>query len=100
MSGEPGAKDAPPASTEEELGPWVQDPQVLAWAGEHLPELQRSVSEHRYLRWSLVIGFLVILAAKILPGPLRLKGGRLWVLIALSAVVSTLAIVGATRGML
>jgi hypothetical protein len=65
MTGEPGAKDAPPASTDEELGPWVRDPRVLAWAGEHLPELRRSVSEQRTLRWSLGIGFLVGLAAHV-----------------------------------
>lgn len=65
MTGEPGAEDAPPASTDEELGPWVQDPRVLAWAGEHLPELQRSVSERRFLRWSLGIGFLVGLVAHV-----------------------------------
>src|SRR5262245_20851842 len=65
MTGEPGAKDAPPASTDEELDPWVRDPLVLAWAGEHLTELRRSVSEQQVLRTSLGIGFLVGLAAHV-----------------------------------
>ncbi len=65
MTGEPGAKDASPASTDEDLGPWVHDPRILAWADEHLPDLRRSVSERRTLRWSLVIGFLVGLAAHV-----------------------------------
>jgi hypothetical protein len=65
MTGEPGAKDASPASTDEDLGPWVHDPRILAWAGEHLPELRRSVSGQRTLRWSLVIGFVVGLVAHV-----------------------------------
>jgi hypothetical protein len=65
MTGELGAKDASPGSTGEDLGPWVHDPRVLAWAGEHLPELRRSVSEQRSLRWSLGIGFVVGLVAHV-----------------------------------
>lgn len=65
MTGEPGAKDASPASTDEDLGPWVHDPRILAWAGEHLPELRRSVSEQRTFRWSLGIGFVVGLVAHV-----------------------------------
>ncbi len=65
MTAEPGAQDASPASTDEDLGPWVHDPHILAWAGEHLPELRRSVSEQRTLRWSLGIGLLVGLAAHV-----------------------------------
>lgn len=65
MTEQPGAKNAPAASTDEELGPWARDPGVLAWAGEHLPELRRSVSEQRFLRRSLGIGFLVGLAAHV-----------------------------------
>ena len=56
MTGEPGARDASPASTDGDLDPWVHDPQILAWAGEHLPKLRRSVSGQRTLRWSLGIG--------------------------------------------
>ena len=62
MAGEPGAKNASPASVDEDLAPWVNDPDVLAWAGEHLPELRKSVSEQRTLRRSLWMGFLVGLA--------------------------------------
>ena len=40
MTREPGAKDASPASTDEDLAPWMHDPNVLAWAGEHLPDLR------------------------------------------------------------
>jgi hypothetical protein len=65
MAGEPETKDASAASMEEELGPWVHDPHVLAWATEHLPELRRSVSEQRTLRWSLGVGFLVGLVAHV-----------------------------------
>jgi hypothetical protein len=65
MAGEPEAKDASAASAEAELGPWVHDPHVLAWATEHLPELRRSVSEQRTLRWSLGAGFLVGLVAHV-----------------------------------
>jgi hypothetical protein len=65
MTGEPGAKGAPHRFTEEELDPRLHDPRVLAWAGEHLTELRRSVSEQRILRWSLGIGFLVGLAAHV-----------------------------------
>jgi hypothetical protein len=65
MAGEPETEDASAASMEEELGPWVHDPHVLAWATEHLPELRRSVSEQRTLRWSLGIGFIVGLVAHV-----------------------------------
>lgn len=38
---------------------------VLAWVGEHLPQVRRSVYEDRLLRRSLVIGFVIGLAAHI-----------------------------------
>ena len=65
MTGEPGATDASLASTDEGLAPWMHDPNVLAWASEHLPELRRSVSERRTLRRSLWIGFVVGLVAHV-----------------------------------
>lgn len=65
MTAEPEARDASPASTDEDFGSWVHDPRILDWAAEHLPELRRSVSERRTLRWSVVIGFLVGLAAHV-----------------------------------
>jgi len=65
MTGEPGAQDASPASTDGDLAPWMHDPNVLAWAGEHLPDLRRSISERRTLRRALWIGFLVGLVAHV-----------------------------------
>jgi hypothetical protein len=41
------------------------DEQVVAWMEAHLTELRQSVSGQRYLYWSLVIGFVVGLAAHI-----------------------------------
>ena len=43
MTGEPGAKGAPHRLTDEELDSRLHDLGVLAWAGEHLRELRRSV---------------------------------------------------------
>jgi Mn2+/Fe2+ NRAMP family transporter len=48
----------------------------------------------------LVIGFLVALAVKALPEPLRLRGVYLWVLIGVSAVVSVVALYGGVSGLL
>ena len=49
MTREPGAKGAPHRLTDEELDPRLHDPRVVAWAGEHLTESRRSVSEQRIL---------------------------------------------------
>jgi hypothetical protein len=38
---------------------------VLAWVGENLTQVRRSVYEQRLLSWSLVIGFVVGLAAHV-----------------------------------
>jgi hypothetical protein len=38
---------------------------VLAWVGENLPQVRRSVYEQRLLYWSLGIGFVVGLAAHV-----------------------------------
>jgi MFS family permease len=60
------AKDAPPPFTDEELQALgLGDPNVLAYVGEHLPELRRWVSGHHFLYWSLGIGFVVGLAAHV-----------------------------------
>jgi Mn2+/Fe2+ NRAMP family transporter len=48
----------------------------------------------------LVIGFLVALAVKALPEPLRLRGVYLWVLIGVSAVVSAVGLYGGVSGLL
>ena len=65
MSAEPGAEDASPVSTDEDLAEWMHDPNVLAWAGEHLPELRRSVSGRQTLHRSLWIGFVAGLVAHV-----------------------------------
>jgi hypothetical protein len=38
---------------------------LLAWVGEHLPQVRRSVYEQRLLSWSLGIGLVVGLAAHV-----------------------------------
>ena len=55
MTGGPGAKGAPRPFTDEEL----------AAIGAYLPELRRSVAGQRILHRSLVIGFVVGLAAHV-----------------------------------
>jgi hypothetical protein len=65
MTGGPGAKGAPHTFTDEQLDPLLHDPHVLAWMGEHLTELGRSVSGQRILYWSLGSGFVVGLAAHV-----------------------------------
>ena len=71
MTEGPGAKGAPPAFTDEErargqdmlagLGE-LERRVLLAWVGEHLPQVRRSVYEQRLLHWSLGIGFVLGLA--------------------------------------
>jgi hypothetical protein len=74
MTEGPGAKDAPPTFTDEERARgqgWLSDlgeqerRDVLAWVGEHLPQVRRSVYEQRLLYWSLGIAFVVGLAAHV-----------------------------------
>jgi hypothetical protein len=68
-----GAKDAPPPSTAEEhaqgqdlFGLGERDRQaVLAWVGENLTQVRRSVYEQRLLHRSLGIGLVVGLAAHV-----------------------------------
>ena len=45
--------------------PMFTDERVLAWMGEHVAELRQSVSGQRILYWSLVISFVVGLAAHV-----------------------------------
>jgi len=67
MTGGPGAKDAPPPSTDEEHSPGQdlfglgerERQAVLAWVGENLTQVRRSVYEQRLLHRSLWIGFVV-----------------------------------------
>ena len=73
MTQGPGAEDAPDPSTDEErasgqdvFGLGERDAQaVLAWVGEHLPQVRRSVYEQRLLYWSLGIGVVVGLAGHV-----------------------------------
>jgi hypothetical protein len=70
MTGGPGAKDAPPPSTDEEHSPGQdlfglgerERQAALAWVGENLTQVRRSVYEQRLLHRSLWIGFVVGLA--------------------------------------
>jgi hypothetical protein len=48
----------------------------------------------------LVIGLLMALAVKALPGPLRPRGAYLWALIAVSALVCAVGLFGGVSGML
>jgi hypothetical protein len=43
----------------------VDNPDTLAWMGEHLPEFRQQVSGQRPLYWILGIGFVVGLAAHV-----------------------------------
>jgi hypothetical protein len=66
MTGGSGAKGAPHPFTDEELSDLgLDDPGVLAWVGEHLPEVRRSAYGQRLLYQSLGFGFVVGLAAHV-----------------------------------
>ena len=73
MTEGPGAKDAPPPFTNQErargqdvFGLGERDSRaVLAWVGENLTQVRRSVYEQRLLHWSLGVGFVVGLAAHV-----------------------------------
>jgi hypothetical protein len=74
MTGGPGAEGASPPFTDEErargqdvlsgLGE-REHRALLAWVGENLTQVRRSVFEQRILYWSLGIGFVVGLAAHV-----------------------------------
>jgi hypothetical protein len=72
MTEGPGAKDAPPTFTDESRAPGqdvlsgmteLERRETLAWVGEHLPQVRRSVFDQRLLYWSLGIASVVGLAA-------------------------------------
>jgi hypothetical protein len=66
MTEGPGAKGAPHPFTDEELHHLgLDDPRVLAWMGEHLPQVRRSAFGQRLLYQSLGLGFVVGLAAHV-----------------------------------
>jgi hypothetical protein len=72
MTGEPGAKGAPRPFTDERAHgqdvPGLEGLErdvLLAWVGENLTLVRRSVFGQRILYWSLGIGFVVGLAAHV-----------------------------------
>jgi hypothetical protein len=75
MTEGPGAKDAPPPPTDAEhtpgqdlFGLGERDRQAaLAWIGEHLTRVRRSVYEQRLLHRSLWTGVVVVLFVQIIP---------------------------------
>ena len=79
MTEGPGAKDAPPTFTDEErargqdlFGLGEQERrELLAWVGEHLPRVRRSVYGQHFLYWSLGIACVVGLAAHVVGYLLR-----------------------------
>jgi hypothetical protein len=73
MTGGPGAEDTPPLFSDDQRAPGHdvfglgerEHRALLAWVGENLPQVRRSVYEQRLLSWSLGIGFVVGLAAHV-----------------------------------
>jgi hypothetical protein len=74
MTEGPGAAGAPPTFTDNERAPgqdWLsamteqERRELLAWVGEHLPRVRRSVYGQHFLYWSLGIAFVVGLAAHV-----------------------------------
>ena len=74
MTEGPGAKGSPPMSTDDERAPGrdvfagmgeLERRESLAWVGEHLPQVRRSITGQRLLYQSLTVGFIVGLAAQI-----------------------------------
>ena len=73
MTEGPGAKDAPPPSTDEEHAPGQdlfgmgerERQAALAWVGENLTQVRRSVYDQRLLHRSLWTGMVLGLAAHV-----------------------------------
>src|SRR5262245_32688716 len=74
MTEGPGAKDAPHPSTDQERAPEhdvvsalgeQERRALLAWVGENLPQVRRSVYEQRILYWSLGIALVLGLATHV-----------------------------------
>jgi len=74
MTEGPGTNGTPRTSTDEQRAPGqdelaglgeLERRETLAWVGEHLPQVRRSISGQRLLYWSLGIGFVVGLAAHV-----------------------------------
>jgi hypothetical protein len=73
---------------------------ALVWATSNLVWLNIAAQVLNTFLMPFVIGFLVVLTVRVLPDPLRLKRGRLWMLVGISTVVATVGIVGGIWGML
>jgi len=73
---------------------------ALVWLAPDLVWLTIAAQVLNALLMPLVIGFLVALAVKALPEPLRLRGVYLWVLVGVSAVVSALGLYGGVAGLM
>jgi hypothetical protein len=74
MTDGPGARDAPHRVTDEERARGqevlsgmteLERRETLAWVGEHLPQVRRSIFEQRLLYWSLAIALVVGLATHV-----------------------------------
>jgi Mn2+/Fe2+ NRAMP family transporter len=72
---------------------------ALVWAVLDLVRLNIAAQVLNAFLLPVVIGFLVALATKALPEPLRLKGLYMWVLIGISVVVSVLGLAGGVGGL-
>ena len=73
---------------------------ALVWFVPDLVKLNIAAQVLNAFLLPLVIGFLVALAMKALPEPLRLRGFYLWVLIGISAIVIAVGIFGGVSGLL
>jgi Mn2+/Fe2+ NRAMP family transporter len=71
---------------------------ALVWFASDLVELNIAAQVLNVFLLPLVIGFLVALAVKELPEPLRLRGFYLWVLISISAIVIAVGLFGGVSG--
>ena len=65
MTEGPESNGVPPTSPHEELDPRLRDPAVFAWMDEHMGELRRSAYGQRLLYQSLLVGFVLGLAAHV-----------------------------------
>jgi Mn2+/Fe2+ NRAMP family transporter len=73
---------------------------ALVWFVPNLVWLNVGTQVINALMLPLVIGFLVALATKTLPDAQRLRGGYLWLLVAISAVTCVLGLFGGLSGLL
>jgi Mn2+/Fe2+ NRAMP family transporter len=72
----------------------------LVWLVPNLVWLNITAQVLNAFLMPLVIGFLVALAVKALPEPFRLRGWHLWLIIAVSAVVSAVGVFGGVQALL